>query len=157
MERMARNSGDPAMLRELFDALGNDAFLIAETLVRPVLADQMIRSGYQDEMRSDSPTPSFAAWWESMRRTASTEIKAVEGLSVPASVDGIPCTPNTWRAINASSPNVPPPTQYHSAVWTGAEMIVWGGWSGPSTGARYIPATDTWLPVTTIGAPEGRH
>jgi hypothetical protein len=47
----------------------------------------------------------------------------------------------------------------HTAVWTGREMIVWGGTGSPShlgNGARYDPATDTWLPLSSIGAPQPR-
>src|SRR6185503_16667019 len=39
-----------------------------------------------------------------------------------------------------------------SAVWTGSEMIVWGG--DNNLGKRYHPATDTWGTATsTVGAP----
>jgi len=49
----------------------------------------------------------------------------------------------------------------HTAVWTGSEMIVWGGFNGVSggylnDGARYNPVGNTWTPVTTSGAPSGR-
>ena len=46
----------------------------------------------------------------------------------------------------------------HSAVWTGSEMIVWGGWSGTSqnNGKRYDPATDHWTPLSGSGAPFSR-
>ena len=47
----------------------------------------------------------------------------------------------------------------HTAVWTGTEMIVWGG-NNPSgylnTGSRYNPVTDTWTPTTKKNAPKGR-
>src|SRR6266478_4817264 len=36
MERMARNTKQPEVLRELFEALGNDPSVIAECLARPV-------------------------------------------------------------------------------------------------------------------------
>ena len=36
MERMARDTKQPEVLRELFDALGNDPFVIAECLARPL-------------------------------------------------------------------------------------------------------------------------
>src|SRR5437660_928300 len=39
MERMAQNTKQPEVLRELFDALGNDPFVIAECLARPTLAE----------------------------------------------------------------------------------------------------------------------
>lgn len=45
MDRMARHSKQPEVLRELFEALGNDPFLIAECLARSVLAERLITSG----------------------------------------------------------------------------------------------------------------
>jgi N-acetylneuraminic acid mutarotase len=48
----------------------------------------------------------------------------------------------------------------HVAVWTGAEMLVWGGILSAEitgkTGGRYDPATDTWHPISGIGDPTGR-
>src|SRR6184192_3651673 len=40
MERMATNTKQPEVLQELFEALGNDPFVIAECLARPVLAER---------------------------------------------------------------------------------------------------------------------
>ena len=51
MDRMAKQSRDPQVLRELFDALGNDPFLIAETLALQTLADKLIRSWYAYDTR----------------------------------------------------------------------------------------------------------
>ncbi|UQA57988.1 hypothetical protein [Polyangium aurulentum] len=50
----------------------------------------------------------------------------------------------------------------HSAVWTGSKMILWGGEIGgadplTSTGALYDPASRTWKPTSTAGAPAPRH
>jgi hypothetical protein len=39
LERMAKGSHDPATLREIFAALGDDPVLIAEMLARPTLTD----------------------------------------------------------------------------------------------------------------------
>jgi N-acetylneuraminic acid mutarotase len=48
----------------------------------------------------------------------------------------------------------------HTAVWTGSEMIVWGGHDGNSiaknTGVRFNPVTNTWTPIATAGAPSAR-
>jgi hypothetical protein len=49
----------------------------------------------------------------------------------------------------------------HTAVWTGTRMIVWGGFSNAlgvylNTGHSYDPATDSWTPMSTVGAPVGR-
>src|SRR6266850_6501952 len=42
MDRMAWNTKQPEMLRELFQALGNDPFVIAECLAKPVLTERLI-------------------------------------------------------------------------------------------------------------------
>ena len=46
----------------------------------------------------------------------------------------------------------------HTAVWTGTQMVVWGGDQGlgslPSSGGRYNPVTNAWTP-TSIGPPVG--
>jgi N-acetylneuraminic acid mutarotase len=38
----------------------------------------------------------------------------------------------------------------HRAVWTGREMVVWGGFTTTEVndGARYNPASDTWVPLS---------
>jgi N-acetylneuraminic acid mutarotase len=57
--------------------------------------------------------------------------------------------------VPTSTAGAPGGRQDHTAVWTGAEMIVWGG-SGFNTGGRYDPGTDTWEPTSTVNAPTGR-
>ena len=67
---------------------------------------------------------------------------------------------DTWTATNLT--NAPTARFHHTAVWTGNEMIVWGGGlTNPfgtvlNTGARYNPVTDTWLPISTVNAPSPR-
>ena len=94
-----RQTRDARVLGELFDALGRDSFVIAETLAREALADR------------------------------STQ------------------TPDARRG--------------HSAVWTGTELIVWGGGNENvdlNTGGRYNPATDTWSGISTgVNSPTGPH
>ncbi len=58
----------------------------------------------------------------------------------------------------------PASREYHVAAWTGSRMIVWGGVTrGPSgpeypdTGGSYDPVADSWGPITTAGAPQGRE
>jgi hypothetical protein len=41
MERLASHTKQPGVLREIFVALGNDPFVIAECLARPVLAERL--------------------------------------------------------------------------------------------------------------------
>src|SRR6266480_2763882 len=46
MDRMAHHTKQPEVLRELFEALGNDPFVIAEAMARPALADRLLRNWY---------------------------------------------------------------------------------------------------------------
>ena len=41
MDRMAKHTRQPEVLRELFEALGNDPFIIAECLARPILSERL--------------------------------------------------------------------------------------------------------------------
>ncbi|HEV8375103.1 MAG TPA: MopE-related protein, partial [Candidatus Polarisedimenticolia bacterium] len=66
---------------------------------------------------------------------------------------------DTWHPLSMTG--APAPRIRHTAVWTGSEMIIWGG-GGPTSsqsldsGGRYNPATDTWLPTSTTGSPRAR-
>jgi hypothetical protein len=51
MERMAKQNKQPEVLRELFAALGNDPFVIAECLARPALTDRLLSSWYAHDAR----------------------------------------------------------------------------------------------------------
>src|SRR5881392_2759047 len=51
MERIANHTKQPGVLRELFAALGNDPFVIAECLARPVLAERLITELYAHDQR----------------------------------------------------------------------------------------------------------
>src|SRR5437588_5134609 len=63
---------------------------------------------------------------------------------------------NIWTST--STTNAPSARDSHTAVWTGTEMIVWGGYAGlfPSNiGARYNPIADTWLAINTSPTARG--
>ncbi|HEV8122584.1 MAG TPA: MopE-related protein, partial [Candidatus Polarisedimenticolia bacterium] len=66
------------------------------------------------------------------------------------------CRPaDSWAA--KSRDEDPSVRVQHTAVWTGREMIVWGGY-GPDgidqhTGGRYDPLTDSWTPTSQVNAP----
>src|SRR5437899_6275260 len=51
MDRMAQHTKQPDVLSELFEALGNDSFVIAECLARPALADRLLTSWYAYDQR----------------------------------------------------------------------------------------------------------
>src|SRR5205814_2395732 len=55
-----------------------------------------------------------------------------------------------------SAANAPTARQTHTAVWSGSEMIVWGGYFDSNTGGRYNPLSDSWTATTTVNAPAAR-
>ncbi len=261
MERMARDTKNAGLLTELWAALDNDPFLIAEILARPLLADRLIRSSYahdetihrearrraqnnlaqhgnrlremdgeyteiellkaedaeklpanrrtekalklapekwneaaktysqaedsqanrvaafhEDETsifvtrvlsknderlvlaRVSWQKQSFDEWWLSKRNEISTGAveKSDYVYQLPSITAPAACADDTWTQTKA----VPDPRYEHTAIWTGTEMIVWGGsnivGNEFNTGGRYNPATDTWTPTSVTGAPSPR-
>ncbi len=71
-------------------------------------------------------------------------------------------TTNVWTTM--STIVAPSPRRYHTAVWTGTEMIIWGGdtstlaanWK-TNSGGRYNPSTNSWSALPTLNAPLGRR
>jgi N-acetylneuraminic acid mutarotase len=65
---------------------------------------------------------------------------------------------DAWQTTSLIA--APSPRAYHTAIWAGDRMVVWGGGLGRfsvlNTGGRYDPASDTWSPTTTVGAPLAR-
>ena len=64
---------------------------------------------------------------------------------------------DSWSATNTA--NAPDARSSHTAVWTGSEIIIWGGDSGfffLNTGGRYNPDTDIWTATSITNSPSGR-
>ena len=160
MERIATHTKEPEVLRELFEALGNDPFVIAECLARPVLTERLIR----DLMNSRDGAPNRLLFlMHHGERPAVASYQNATNLAVNLGKANNtlpeinPCTDDTWTSMSIT--NAPDGRQFHTAVWTGTEMIVWGGsnLSGDlNTGGRYNPSTDSWTATNTSNAPAGR-
>jgi N-acetylneuraminic acid mutarotase len=252
LDRMARGSRDMRVLQELFDALGNDPYVIAETLARPILVERLARNWYVNDDRFHGPTHrkaeqaiakcrdvscmkemggkysettatllrddgaidpsgssstslkldteqwkrlrdrmasiperrlgklqetndafvvtavlsqrdgeivtattrwpkrSFDAWWNLERtRQPTTVASTAHEFTLPNLSTG--CTNDTWTPTVT---DVPDGREGHVAVWTGTEMIIWGGANTITgfrlnTGGRYNPATDSWTATST--------
>jgi len=101
------------------------------------------------------PKTSFDDWWSQARLLVSGRLTAPPGtyLNVEATTEA--CSDDTWKHTMTDTPD---PRFGHTAIWTGSEMIVWGGFAGEQGGgSRYNPATDTWTQTSTGGnAPTGR-
>jgi hypothetical protein len=143
MDRMATHTKQPEVLGELFAALDNDPFVIAECLERPALTKRNLATA------------------KSRRGLGETQlVKLMSAASarytLPTISGGAGCLADTWTAMSVQ----PAGRSHHIAVWTGSEMIVWGGYDGLQplrTGARYNPSTDTWTTISTIGVPTERY
>src|SRR5438876_4665345 len=51
MDRLAKYTKQPEVLRELFEALGNDPFVVAECLARPALSERLLTNFYAHDQR----------------------------------------------------------------------------------------------------------
>ena len=103
------------------------------------------------------PKATFDSWWSARRASFARPIETAPKRYRVTAPFFIACAGDTWRGKTADE-NVPDPRRRPTAVWTGAEMIVWGGDNSSTmgTGARYDPATDTWRSVSMDGAPSAR-
>jgi hypothetical protein len=153
MERMAQHTKQPEVLRELFATLGNDPFVIAECLARPVLLERLPFA--TDESRKE-PLESWSA--TAQDQMPSVIAAATASYTLPAISDQPSDCIDSWTAT--STTNVPTARTGHTAVWTGTEMIVWGGEAAGfallNTGGGYNPSTDSWTATSTTNAPSAR-
>ncbi len=110
-----------------------------------------------------------SAGWTKCARTGITYTDLTEGphqFQVKAGKNGVwDKTPYifSWDVVlgvgswtPTSTTNAPSARSYHTAVWTGSEMIVWGGGSDLDTGARYDPTADSWTNIWATNPPHGR-
>jgi N-acetylneuraminic acid mutarotase len=174
--RPGRGNGDEVRLnlavaefeerRGRIDAPRNEGALVVETddafVVTTVIesaADRMRIAEYAVGKRT------WGDYWESIESNLDGEtvppVASVEAVlptvTMPAcsALDG-------WQPIPAT-PDSPSVRSYHSAVWTGNEMIVWGGavivadtFELLNTGARFDPALNSWTATTTTDSPSAR-
>jgi len=240
IDRIASQTQQPAMLAEIWTALGNDPFVIAECLARPVLVERLIRERYAADSQSQEAVKappakklskqvaniqvsneSFDAWWAKVKgKLAVTEPSGQNDSQAPRSGSGLGrfvgksfvakpismtvrslpvavtktttgatyklpaisamafapfagttstitggawSASNTWAAI--SKTNQPALRANDAAIWTGVEMIVWGGITFSdvfvpntvlNTGGRYNPTTNSWTPTSLTNAPSAR-
>ena len=63
---------------------------------------------------------------------------------------------DTWQPM--TSVGAPAARAWHSAIWTGSEMIIWGGQSEHEVadGAAYDPLEDRWRKISSKAAPRAR-
>src|SRR6266566_3911263 len=156
MDRMAQHTKQPEVLHELFASLGNDPFVIAECLARPILAERIIAnlSGQSENRNKQFVSAQAKAFWpiSMIAKGSADAVYTLPQIFVPTT-----CTGDIWT--DTSLANAPSARDQHTAVWTGSEMIIWGGFDGIinlNTGGRYTPGTDSWTATSTTNAPTMR-
>jgi len=96
LDRMAKNTRQPEVLHELFAALGNDPFVIAECLARPALAERLLTDwyGYDERIHGELKQRAEAelqahSTIEQVKQTSGTysEIELVKGDDGESGVD----------------------------------------------------------------------
>jgi N-acetylneuraminic acid mutarotase len=98
------------------------------------------------------------SWVPRVETETHTQAEAASFAYTLPVIPDLTCTVNTWAA---TSMNAPRGRFNPTAVWTGSEMIVWGGYEFGSqvlfkSGGRYNPSTDTWIAIRDSNAPEAR-
>ena len=150
MDRMANHTKQPEVLCEIFAALGNDPLIVAECLARPILSERLKAATV------GRPKGTLASW--EARAPAQVTVRmaaAIANYTLPVITSpSAGCIDDTWTPTSLT--NAPDARGAHTAVWTGSEMIIWGGDGGGSTGSRYNPSTDSWTATSTTNAPSGR-
>jgi hypothetical protein len=111
--------------------------------------------------RSGGVIGTGGCWWTKPSGAGGVQPGEADGWpDSPARAPGTAVSRSRVDAWNVMSLQGAPsgPRNWATAVWTGKEMIVWGGEDGKSeaTGGRYDPATDTWKPTSTSVAPRPR-
>ncbi len=145
---MARETAQPEILRELWQALDNNQLLVAECLARPLLAHRLALESYRR-----------SGWEQGSYDERSMNVQGLMESDVPAltadyHLPMISTSAARWSGhLREPSSDTPQARFGHAAVWTGSEMIVWCGRSRSTSGTditlgdgkRYYPSNNKWL------------
>lgn len=159
LRRIFRDSRDPERLAEIVAALDEDGYRLAECLARPLLAERLVRSFYAADQRfgAGKGHPSFDKWLASVQSGLELELVTEradwKSWEPPLAASHVPKGTNGDFWVPTAA--LPEATSGETAVWTGSEMIVYGGCGQTSNfceianGGRYDPAADSWTPIAS--------
>lgn len=132
-----------------------------------------LKTGGRYNSNSDSWTPTSVSTGAPVQREQHTAVWTGNGMIIWAGITAPPAALlntggrynpvlDTWMPTSTGA-NVPIIREWHTAVWSGNEMIIWGGnplgasSADTNTGGRYNPASDSWLPTSTgVNTPSAR-
>src|SRR5262249_53129311 len=113
MDRIAHDTKQPEVLREIFDPLGNDPAVIAECLARPILVERLVRDLHAQGKLGVERTKSAMSSSPTMAAIVSMTYTLPVVTSAPTT-----CFDN-WTATGDPGPEAPGRVG-HTAVWTGS-------------------------------------
>ena len=103
MDRMAQHTKQPEVLRELFVALGNDPFVIAECLARPMLAGRLTRTvGASANFGRLNPREARAE-----SNVGGNNVRAAVNYTLPVIADDVHCTMIRGQATTTAKRPLP--------------------------------------------------
>ena len=152
MDRMAQNTKQPEVLRELFKALGNDPFVIAECLAKPVLSERLATNFYPHDQRFHAG-PMQRAEAQHQVPTAMAAVTANYRF-LGYRLRRLRCTDDT--STPTSTTNAPDARCLSHGSMDRQRNDDLGGRSrltNLSTGGRYYPSTDSWTPPALPARP----
>jgi uncharacterized delta-60 repeat protein len=147
--RSDRRSGSESIVETV-----RNAFLTVSTPT-PTVAPTPTVTATPTPLTTATPAPTAAPTPSPSPSVTPTPTPAVTATPTSSPTSG--CD-DAWTATNMI--NSPAYRTSHVAVWTGSEMIVWGGTYGShvwNTGGKYNPSTDSWTTMSTTNAPPGRE
>ena len=110
----------------------------------------------------NTPTPRsrHAAVWTGAEMIIRGGTAVVSGILYADTGGKYDPSKDSWAPTTTAS--APTGGELPTAVWTGTEMIVWGGYSYDganhelNTGGKYNPGTNNWIATSTTNVPAGR-
>ena len=150
LNRIVRNTKNPTRLKQYFSLFDNNANSIVECLVRPIVVKNLWRKNtnatkvYSDQKNLLVVPETTEFDYIIPKFHNDKEFLAKNTLSQESDI---------W--LTMSSADAPQARYYHTAVWAGSEMIVWGGFSYFDTGGRYV-VDGNWTATGSNNAPSGR-
>src|SRR5262249_6904584 len=125
---------------------------------RPI-TDEMLRSEIARMAAETKRADVLKEWWAALGHDPFVIAECLArpllvGRARLMAADQSGCAERAWAATSAVG--APGKRYGYTAVWTGSEMIVWGGYNKKyfNTGGRDDPATHTRNPTRTAGAPK---
>ncbi len=169
LHRIVSNTRDPERLALVFEALEHDPTRLQECLARPLIVKRRLQELFDTAPPQRSSCRNKDEWWAQVESEQDLRQVAVPSGSAHAPLSpqirggggGGACSPiEQWLPVSAVSQ--PSDRKSHTVIWTGAEMVVWGGDQGApngylNTGGIYSPVFDSWEATSLIGAPSPRR